>query len=200
MADTVTVRQATMALLRDCGMTTVFGNPGSTELGFLDRWPNDFRYVLGLQEASVVAMADGYARASGRAAFCNLHSAAGLGHALGNVFTAHRNQAPLVITAGQQSRSLLPHNPFLGATDAASFAKPYVKWSREAGPGRGCAGRDRTRLSRRPAAALRPHFRVHPKRRLVRSDPPPPPTPNQPGHGARPGDAGGMRRGTGGGA
>ena len=126
-----TVRQATMALLRDCGMTTVFGNPGSTELGFLDRWPNDVRYVLGLQEASVVAMADGFARASGRAALCNLHSAAGLGHALGNVFTAHRNQAPLVITAGQQARSLLPFNPFLGASEAASFPKPYVKWSCE---------------------------------------------------------------------
>ena len=131
MTATTTVRQATMALLREAGMTTVFGNPGSTELGFLDRWPNDFRYVLGLQEASVVAMADGYARASGRAAFCNLHSAAGVGHALGNVFTAYRNQAPLVITAGQQARSLLPGNPFLGATDAASFPKPYVKWSCE---------------------------------------------------------------------
>ena len=83
-----TVRQATLDLLRGLGMTTVFGNPGSTELPFLDRWPNDFRYVLGLQEASVVGMADGYARATGRAAFCNLHSAAGLGHALGNVFTA----------------------------------------------------------------------------------------------------------------
>ncbi|MDO9711006.1 benzoylformate decarboxylase [Paracraurococcus lichenis] len=131
MADGMTVRQATMDLLRDCGMTTVFGNPGSTELGFLDRWPNDVRYVLGLQEASVVAMADGYARASGRAALCNLHSAAGVGHALGNVFTAYRNQAPLVITAGQQARSLMPFNPFLGATDAASFPKPYVKWSCE---------------------------------------------------------------------
>jgi benzoylformate decarboxylase len=127
----MTVRQATMALLRDCGMTTVFGNPGSTELGFLDRWPNGIRYVLGLQEASVVAMADGFARATGRAAFCNLHSAAGVGHALGNVFTAYRNQAPLVITAGQQARSLMPGNPFLGATDAASFPKPYVKWSCE---------------------------------------------------------------------
>src|SRR5689334_3293160 len=127
----VSVRDAVFDLLRGLEMTTVFGNPGSTELPFLDRWPKDFRYVLGLQEASVVAMADGYARASGRAAFCNLHSAAGVGHALGNVFTAHRNQAPLVITAGQQSRSLLPHNPFLGATDAASFPKPYVKWTCE---------------------------------------------------------------------
>jgi benzoylformate decarboxylase len=120
-----------MGLLRGLGMTTVFGNPGSTELPFLDRWPNDFRYILGLQEASVVAMADGYARATRRAAFCNLHSATGVGHALGNIFTAYRNQAPLVITAGQQARSLLAMNPFLGATDAPQFPKPYVKWSCE---------------------------------------------------------------------
>ena len=129
--DRVTVRQATLDLLRQLSMTTVFGNPGSTELPLLDRWPNDFRYVLGLQEASVVAMADGYARASGRAAFCNLHSAVGVGHALGNIFTAYRNNAPLVITAGQQARGLLPMQPFLGATDASSFPKPYVKWSCE---------------------------------------------------------------------
>jgi benzoylformate decarboxylase len=130
-AATMTVRDATLALLRELGMTTVFGNPGSTELPLLNNWPNDFRYVLGLQEASVLAMADGYARATGRAAFCNLHSAAGLGHALGNVFTAFRNQAPLVITAGQQVRALLPMQPFLGASDAAQFPKPYVKWSSE---------------------------------------------------------------------
>lgn len=129
--DTVTVRQATLDLLRSLDMTTVFGNPGSTELPFLGAWPNDFRYVLGLQEASVVAMADGYARATGRAALCNLHSAAGVGHALGNIFNACRNQAPVVITAGQQARSLLPLRPFLGAADAASFPKPYVKWSSE---------------------------------------------------------------------
>ena len=131
MSGPVTVRQATLDLMRSLGMTTVFGNPGSTELPFLGAWPNDFRYVLGLQEASVVAMADGYARATGRAAFCNLHSAAGVGHALGNIFTAYRNQTPLVITAGQQVRSLLPLRPFLGAADAASFPRPYVKWSSE---------------------------------------------------------------------
>ena len=127
----VTVREATIALLRRFEATTVFGNPGSTELAFLDRWPEDFRYILGLQEASVVGMADGYARATGRAAFCNLHSAAGVGNALGNIYTAQRNQTPLVIVAGQQTRSLLPLNPFLGAADAASFPKPYVKWSCE---------------------------------------------------------------------
>jgi benzoylformate decarboxylase len=131
MNGSMTVRDATRDLLRRLGMTTVFGNPGSTELPLLADWPDDFQYVLGLQEASVVAMADGFARATGRAAFCNLHSAAGLGHALGNVFTAFRNQAPLVITAGQQARALLPLQPFLGATDAAQFPKPYVKWSAE---------------------------------------------------------------------
>jgi benzoylformate decarboxylase len=127
----ITVRQATLDLLRGFGMTTVFGNPGSTELPFLDNWPSDFRYILALQEASAVAMADGYARATGRAAFCNLHSAVGIGHAAGNIFTAFRNQAPLVISAGQQVRSLLPLNPFLGAKEAANFPKPYVKWSCE---------------------------------------------------------------------
>ncbi len=129
--DKVTVREATLDLLRGFGMTTVFGNPGSTELPFLNDWPNDFRYILGLQESSVVAMADGYARATGKAAFCNLHSAVGIGHALGSVFTAFRNHTPLVITAGQQARSLLPMQPFLGATEAANFPKPYVKWSYE---------------------------------------------------------------------
>ena len=131
----VSVRDAVFDLLRGLKMTTVFGNPGSTELPFLDRWPDDFRYVLGLQEASVVGMADGFARATGHAAFCNLHSAAGVGHALGNIYNAYRNQTPLVITAGQQSRSLLPMNPFLGASEAASFPRPYVKWSTE--PARG---------------------------------------------------------------
>jgi len=128
---TTTVRDATLDLLRSVGMTTVFGNPGSTELPFLNNWPDDFRYVLALQEASVVAMADGFARATGRAAFCNLHSAAGVGHALGNIFTAYRNQAPLVITAGQQARGLLPMLPFLGAMQAPEFPRPYVKWSIE---------------------------------------------------------------------
>lgn len=128
---TSTVRDATIALLRSLGMTTIFGNPGSTELAFFKHWPHDFRYILGLQEASVVAMADGYAQSTRNAAFVNLHSATGVGHALGSIFTAFRNQTPLVITAGQQTRSLLLAEPFLGAKDAATFPKPYVKWSCE---------------------------------------------------------------------
>ena len=126
-----TVRDATLDLLRSAGMTTVFGNPGSTELKFFRDWPADFRYVLGLQESCVVAMADGFAQASGRAAFVNLHSAAGVGHALGSIFTAYRNHTPLVITAGQQTRAMFPTDPYLYAADAAAFPRPYVKWSVE---------------------------------------------------------------------
>src|SRR5215470_12898120 len=108
----LTVREAVLDVLRSFGVDRVFGNPGSTELGFLRDWPGDIGYVLGLQEACVVGMADGYAQATGRPAYVNLHSAAGVGHALGNLFTACRNKTPLVVTAGQQARSLLLHRPF----------------------------------------------------------------------------------------
>lgn len=131
----VSVREAVFDLLRAFRMTTVFGNPGSTELRMFREWPDDFRYVLGLQESVVVAMADGYAQARRVPALVNLHSAGGVGHALGSVFTAWRNQTPLVIVAGQQTRAMLPTDPFLGARQAAEFPRPYVKWSVE--PARG---------------------------------------------------------------
>jgi benzoylformate decarboxylase len=127
----LTVKQATFDLLRAFGIKKVFGNPGSTELPFLSDWPEDVDYVLGLQEASVIGMADGYAQATRNAAFVNLHSAAGVGHALGNIFTAYRNQTPLVITAGQQARSILPLQPFLFAERASEFPRPYVKFAVE---------------------------------------------------------------------
>jgi benzoylformate decarboxylase len=130
-----TVREAVVCLLRELGLTTVFGNPGSTELPFFRDFPADFRYVLGLQESVVVGMADGYAQATRNAALVNLHSAAGVGHAMGNIFTAYRNRTPLVITAGQQARSILPYEPFLFASDATKLPEPYVKWSNE--PARG---------------------------------------------------------------
>ena len=129
--DSVTVREAVLQLLRELGMTSIFGNPGSTELPLFMDFPEDFRYVLGLQECVVLAMADGYAQATGNAAFINLHSAAGVGHAMGNIFTAYRNHTPLVITAGQQARSILPFEPFLGSTQAPELPRPYVKWSVE---------------------------------------------------------------------
>lgn len=131
MDTSCTVRDATMSLLREAGMTTIFGNPGSTELPFLRNFPADFRYILGLQESIVLGMADGYAQATRKAALVNLHSAAGVGHALGNLFTAFKNQTPLVVTAGQQARSMLPYEPFLFAERATEFPRPYVKWAIE---------------------------------------------------------------------
>jgi benzoylformate decarboxylase len=127
----VTVKQATLDLLRSFGIRKVFGNPGSTELPFLSDWPDDIDYVLGLQEASVIGMADGYAQATRNAGFVNLHSAAGVGNALGNIYTSYRNQTPLVITAGQQARSILPLQAFLYAERASEFPRPYVKFSVE---------------------------------------------------------------------
>ena len=126
-----TVRDAVLRLLRHLHIDTVFGNPGSTELPMFRDFPSDFRYVLGLQESVVVGMADGYAQATGNAALVNLHSAAGVGHAMGNIFTAFKNQTPLIITAGQQARTILPFDPFLSATQATDLPKPYVKWACE---------------------------------------------------------------------
>lgn len=125
------VRQATFDLLRTLGISRIFGNPGSTELTLFRDFPADFQYVLGLQESVVVGMADGYAQATHNAALVNLHSAVGVGHAMGNIFTAYRNRTPLVITAGQQSRSLLQMEPFLYSAQATELPKPYVKWSSE---------------------------------------------------------------------
>ncbi|RQR60354.1 benzoylformate decarboxylase [Burkholderia sp. Bp9125] len=130
-AAATTVRDAVIDLLRQFGIDRVFGNPGSTELPMFRDFPADFHYVLGLQEAVVVGMADGYAQASGNAAVVNLHSAAGVGNAMGNLFTAFRNRTPMIVTAGQQARAILPFDPFLGATQAAELPKPYVKWSIE---------------------------------------------------------------------
>ena len=129
--DGLSVREAVFSLFRSFGLTTIFGNPGSTELPMFRDFPDDFRYVLALQESIAVGMADGYAQATRHAALVNLHSAVGVGHALGNIFTAYRNQTPLVITAGQQARSILPFEPFLYSHQAAELPRPYVKWSCE---------------------------------------------------------------------
>ena len=130
-SDGGTVRDAVMAVLAHFGVTTIFGNPGSTELPMFRDLPDRFRYILGLQESVVLAMADGYAQATGRAALVNLHSSAGVGHAMGNLFTAYRNGTPLVVTAGQQARSMLPHAPFLYAERATELPRPFIKWAAE---------------------------------------------------------------------
>jgi benzoylformate decarboxylase len=129
----VTVREAVYALLRAFGIDTVFGNPGSTELPMFRDFPEDFRYVLALQEAVALGMADGYAQARRNAALVNLHSSAGVGHALGNLFTAHKNQTPLIVVGGQQARSILPFEPFLFAERPTEFPRPFIKWAAEPG-------------------------------------------------------------------
>jgi len=125
-----TVREATFDLLRRLGMTTVFGNPGSTELPFLKDFPEDFRYVLGLQEATVLGMAEGFAQGTGRAALVNLHTGPGLGNAMGAMITARHNKTPLVVTAGQQDRRHRSLEPLLTG-ELVELAKPYAKRSFE---------------------------------------------------------------------
>ena len=126
-----TVRDASYDLLRAHGLTTVFGNPGSTELPFLSGFPADFRYVLGLQEAIVVGMADGYAQASGRPTLVNLHTAPGVGNAMGALFNARENKSPLVVTAGQQVRAMMTMEALLTNRDATTLPRPVTKWSYE---------------------------------------------------------------------
>jgi len=126
-----TVRDASFDLFRAHGMTTMFGNPGSTELPMLADFPSDFRYVLGLQEAVVVGMADGYAQASGKTTVVNLHTAPGVGNAMGAIFNAQANHSPLLVTAGQQARAQITLQANLTNRDATRMPHPLVKWSYE---------------------------------------------------------------------
>src|SRR6266513_322232 len=126
-----TVREAAFELFRERGMTTVFGNPGSTELPMLADFPDDFTYGLGLQEAVVVGMADGYAQASGKPTMVNLHTAPGVGNAMGAIFNAQANKSPLVITAGQQVRAMITLQANLTNRDATRLPHPFVKWAYE---------------------------------------------------------------------
>jgi benzoylformate decarboxylase len=129
MADQKTVHEATLDLLRSLGLTTVFGNPGSTEETFLKNFPEDFTYVLGLQEASVLAMADGFAQSTGKPALVNLHSAPGTGNAMGNLVAAYKGNVPLIITAGQQTREMVLCEPYLASKEESLLPQPWVKWA-----------------------------------------------------------------------
>jgi len=126
-----TIREATFEVFRTHGMRTIFGNPGSTELPMLKDFPQDFSYVLGLQELVVVGMADGFAQASGRVTHVNLHTAPGVGNAVGGIGNALANKAPLLITAGQQVRPQITMEANLTNRDALLVPQPYVKWSHE---------------------------------------------------------------------
>jgi benzoylformate decarboxylase len=124
-----TVQKVTYDLLRALDLRTIFGNPGSTEQPFLKNFPSDFHYILGLQEASVVAMADGFAQATNKPAFVNLHTSAGTGNAMGTLMTAFLNKTPLIVTAGQQTREMIISEPMLTNRDETQLPRPWVKWA-----------------------------------------------------------------------
>ncbi|GAB1438511.1 benzoylformate decarboxylase [Providencia sp.] len=124
-----TIRQVTFELLRKLDVTTVFGNPGSTEETFLKDFPSDFRYIQTLHESSAVAAADGYAQGMRKVAMVNVHTSAGLSNAMSNILTAYMNRTPLIITAGNQTREMLLMEPWLTNIEPEVLPKPWVKWS-----------------------------------------------------------------------
>ena len=128
----ITGRSAFLALLKDEGVTHLFGNPGTTELPIMHALKDhpDLTYVLGLQEALVVAMADGFSRASGRLVACNVHVAPGLGNAMGSLFNAKFTGTPMLLTAGQQEQGHGLTEPLL-YDPLVPIAEPLVKWAVE---------------------------------------------------------------------
>jgi benzoylformate decarboxylase len=122
-----TVREATFGVLRRLELTTIFSNPGSTEVPFLAGLPDDLTFVLALHEGAVVAMAAGHALGAGRPALALLHSTPGLGNAVAALATARANRAPLVVVVGQQDRRHLALDPFL-AGKLEGLAGEYPVW------------------------------------------------------------------------
>jgi benzoylformate decarboxylase len=125
-------KRAFLDLLKQEGVEIVFGNPGTTELPLMDAFAveHDIRYILGLQEAALMAMADGYAQASGKLAVLNLHVAPGLGNAMGMLYDAQKAGAPILLTTGQQDMDYAVTEPILWA-DLPTLARPFVKWATE---------------------------------------------------------------------
>ena len=130
--NTITGRSAFLALLKDEGITHLFGNPGTTELPIMHALKDhpDLTYVLGLQESLVVAMADGYSRASGQLVACNVHVAPGLGNAMGSLYNAKFTGTPMILTAGQQELGHGLTEPLL-YDPLVPIAEPLVKWAVE---------------------------------------------------------------------
>ena len=125
-------KRAFLELLKQEGVEIVFGNPGTTELPLMDAFAteNEIRYLLGLQEAALMAMADGYAQASGKLAVVNLHVTPGLGNAMGMLYDAQKAGSPILVTAGQHDQDFNTTEPILWA-DLPPIARPLVKWSAE---------------------------------------------------------------------
>jgi benzoylformate decarboxylase len=130
--NTITGRDAFLRVLSDEGVTKMFGNPGTTELPIMHALSSapEMDYVLGLQEAVVIAMADGYARASGKLVSCNVHVAPGLGNAIGSIYTSLISGTPMIVTAGQQEQGHGLTEPLLYAP-LVPIAQPVVKWATE---------------------------------------------------------------------
>jgi benzoylformate decarboxylase len=124
--------EAFLDILARAGVRHLFGNPGTTELPLNAALLRDdrFRYLFGVHEIPVLSMADGYALASGRLAVANVHISCGLGNAMGMIYNAHIEGAPLLITAGQQDRRLRLSEPVLDG-DLVSVARPWTKWAYE---------------------------------------------------------------------
>jgi benzoylformate decarboxylase len=125
------VREALFDVMRHVGLTRIFGNIGSTEEKMFDNFPSDFEYILSLHESVAVAMADAYSQASGEPVHVNLHTAAGSGDAMGSITTAWYNRAPMIITAGQQTREMLLMEPYLTNKTPLVELAPWVKWAYE---------------------------------------------------------------------
>ena len=149
-------RDVLIDILRDEGITHVFGNPGSTEMPLMDALVDtpDIRYVLGLQEATAVGMADGWALATGRTAFVNLHAMGGLGNAMGVLVASKASETPLVVTAGQQDTRHLMTEPWLSG-DLVALAAPVTKWAKELRASRRCRPGASARLRSCAHAAVR---------------------------------------------
>jgi benzoylformate decarboxylase len=132
MKNRITGRSAFLALLKDEGITHLFGNPGTTELPIMHALKDhpDLTYVMAMQESLVVAIADGYSRASGRLVACNVHVAPGLGNALGSLFNAKFTGTPMILTAGQQEQGHGLMEPVLYGP-LVQMAEPLVKWAVE---------------------------------------------------------------------
>ena len=130
--NTITGRDAFLRVLKDEGVTKMFGNPGTTELPIMHALSSapEMGYVLALQEAVVIAMADGYARASGKLVSCNVHVAPGLGNAIGSIYTSMMSGTPMIVTAGQQEQGHGLTEPLLYAP-LVPIAQPVVKWATE---------------------------------------------------------------------
>jgi benzoylformate decarboxylase len=132
MKNKITGRSAFLALLKDEGITHLFGNPGTTELPIMHALKDhpDLTYVMAMQESLVVAMADGFSRASGKLVACNVHVAPGLGNAMGSLFNASFTGTPMILTAGQQEQGHGLQEPVLYGP-LVQMAEPLVKWAVE---------------------------------------------------------------------